>query len=79
MWYRITPALPYHADSDYQDSLVHQIKQRLGDVPVDVTFFSYGFAEVYTEDPATLSRVPLIQKVRSSVDREMTLGPRTIL
>ena len=79
MWYHITAALPYYGDLDYQSSLVNQIKQRLGDVPVDVTFFRYGFAEVYTEDPATLSRVPLIQQVRDSVDREMTLGPRTIL
>lgn len=78
MWLRAECRLPYYADPDYRDSVVRSIKQRFGDVPVEVQYFeSWGVFEVYLGEPnaeEALAALPLIGPVRRAVDREMCLG-----
>lgn len=82
MWLRAEGRMPYHDDSDYRASVVASIKQAFGDVPVDVTLFeTWGIFEVQLgyERASELAALPLVGSVRSAVDRDMMLGPRTVV
>lgn len=73
MWFEVKLRHPYHHDPDYRDSLVKSIKDALGDVSVDITLLElWGRVDVQVaslQDVSTLSSLPLVGKVRSSVDR----------
>lgn len=82
MWIHANTRMPYHADQDYRDSVVFSVKQRFGDVPIDVTFLSsWGFLEVdiLREDMPALAALPLIERVYESADREIYRGPRDVV
>jgi hypothetical protein len=80
MWFTFEARMPYYGDSDYLDSLVTSVKQRLGNVPIDITSFEYnGTIEVNVSQEVAieLSRLPQVGLVYSSGDREMLCSPRT--
>ena len=82
MWLRAVPRMPYYDDPDYRASVVASIKQRFGNVPVDVTLFeAFGIFDVQLDRQleSELSALPLIGRVYPAVDREMTLGSRTVI
>lgn len=78
MWLRAGCRMPYYADPDYRLAVVQSIKQRFGDVPVEVQHLEvWGSFEVYISErnaEEALAALPLIGSVRRAVDREMCLG-----
>lgn len=72
----------YYDDPDYRASVVASIKQKFGDVPVDVTLFAdFGIFEVQLDwqRESELAALPLVGRVYSAVDREMISTPRTVV
>lgn len=79
MWYSIKCELPYSGDFDYRLALIASVKSALNTATVDVTLLeTYGILEIDTDDAGALavSKLPMIGKIKASIDREMLAGPR---
>ena len=46
MWLSVKTAMPYLNDEDYIQSIIFDIKSKLGDVPVDITSIKYGKIDI---------------------------------
>jgi len=76
MWFKFEAQMPYHGDPDFRDALIFGIKSRLGDVPIDISYYeTYGTlgVDVASEEEARkLYDLPQAGIVYSWVDRGMT-------